>query len=652
MKRLVEIHAVHEDKLLHLLHDQSEHLSNAYRHADEICDLGWHDDDIRSSDDYGRLIFVDQEIHPAYLRLTEAVFRPLLQIIAHFSRVDRGKGVDNLDLHQIKQELQSERFQHILSPYDHLMRNGIAHGGVTYSTDMIEYEDKRGNRKKLDIYEIMRRFDNLLDVCNGMLLAFSVFMFTRDNSKYELPSYLLIEELRAATRTPYWDVVGCLPSSYANQSQLISHIKIHTSDWQKVQLSLFQTAVILEKMKSGYDRYFFSFRSNKTLPGFAAFDGQKLTELRKAKAPLEQYDNVLEKDVLFFSPKFPFPRMIAKLESIWLSYKVNRPLISADFRKKMGWLDVNVRIARIHRNGWGAVVDARVVIGRDIPTVDRDLVRRHCSRIVRKGVKVARDTLSHSSLDRYLPLGFCRISVYRRDYRVRRLSNLGLADDLVCTIQVQRIRRIKSPDIAGSTIETKGRYRIAWNRNWLKESDDTPDVSTASSQVKSGPPGRPVVGPSSVGSTSGLPHPSPRAPRRERERCRRPRRPGTARRHSGRRPGRCRRNEPGTSPPYCRASPWLPSWCRLLRADEGKRRRDGGAERGGRQRRRRQKGRSSGYTRVGLMQRVAFRYSARPRPDWKPQPRTIYFVVGQDAFETGPTSPVPYGEARRRGSPL
>ncbi len=30
----------------------------------------------------------------------------------------------------------------------------------------------------------------------------------------------------------------------------------------------------------------------------------------------------------------------------------------------------------------------------------------------------------------------------------------------------------------------------------------------------------------------------------------------------------------GRSPPCCRASPWLPSWCRLLRADEGKRRPD------------------------------------------------------------------------------
>ena len=49
------------------------------------------------------------------------------------------------------------------------------------------------------------------------------------------------------------------------------------------------------------------------------------------------------------------------------------------------------------------------------------------------------------------------------------------------------------------------------------------------------------------------------------------------------------------------------------------------------QRRRRQKEISSGHP-------------ARPGSDWKPEPWTIHFLIGQDAFETGATSP-----ARDRG---
>ena len=486
---LLQLDASRKEELLRLLHDQRAHLDNAYRHADEICGQDWHDAEIRAQDDYGRMIFIDQELHPAYLRLTEAVFRPLLHIAAHFSRLDRGKGTESLDLHQIVQELTSRGFDHILDPYDHLMRNGIAHGGITYSSDLIQYQDKKGNREQLDTYGIIRRFDNLLDVCNGLLLAFSIFMLTRDDERYELPANLLVDELRAATRTPYWSVIGCLPVPHANKSQLVIYVRPDTLDRQKVQLSLFHSAIMLEKLAPGYERYFFSFRSKKCWPGFAAFDGRKLATLRESKSPLEGYGDVLEDNLLFFVPRLRLPRLLAKLGTLWLSYKIHRPLIANDVRQKLGWPDLTVRRSAIHRNGWGIVLNANVVIGHEVWDLDQDLVRRNCARIVRKSARIGRAELSFFNICKYLPLGFCRIHVYRKDHRTRRLSNFGLANDLVCTIQVQRIRRIRSPDILGSTIETKGRYRIAWNRSWLEDSLNLPQESSNPSRPAPSRPG-------------------------------------------------------------------------------------------------------------------------------------------------------------------
>ena len=489
LNSLLQLYASRKEELLRLLQDQRAHLDNAYRHADDICGQDWHDAEIPSQDDYGQLIFIDQELHPAYLRLTEAVFRPLLHIPAHFSRLDRGKGTEGLDLHQIVQELTSSDFDHILDPYDHLMRNGIAHGGITYSSDLIQYQDKKGNRKQLDTYGIIRRFDNLLDVSNGLLLAFSIFMFTRDDERYELPANLLVDELRAATKTPYWSVVGCLPVLHANKSQLVVHVRPDTLDRQKVQFSLFHSAIMLERLAPGYERYFFSFRSKKCWPGFAAFDGRKLATLRESESPLEAYGDVLVDNLLFFDPRLPLPRLLAMLGSLWLSYKIHRPLVSDDVRQKLGWPQLIVRSSAIHRNGWGIVLDARVVIGREVRDLDQDLIRRNCARIVRKSARIVRAELSVFNICKYLPLGFCRIHVYRKDHRTRRLSNFGLANDLVCTIQVQRIRRIRSPDIFGSTIEIKGRYRIAWNRNWLEDSLKQPQESSNPSRPAPSRPG-------------------------------------------------------------------------------------------------------------------------------------------------------------------
>ena len=477
--RLIELDKDDKQALLSFLCDQSLSINNAYRHADEVCEANWHDQNIVVEDDYDLLVSIDQYLHPAYLRLTEAVFRPLLRLPAHFSRLGRRKGVDNLDLHQILEELKSSKFETVLFPYDHLMRNGIAHGGVTYSTDLIHYEDKKGNGKALHIRDVVQKFDDLLDICNALLAAFSVFILTKNGQQYKLPTNLMMEELKTATKTPYWDVVGCLPSTQTDKSQLIVHVRTNTMDSWKIHLSLFQTAIMVENLAPGYARYFFSFRSDKCWPGFAAFDGQKLAQLRAADSPLEHYSDVVEDNLLFFVPKWRLPRLLAKIETLWLVYKIRRPLIAAEVRQKLGWVNILVRATAIHRISWGIILNSYVVIGYDAQDIDQNLIRRQCGRIVKRSLKVGRKKLSRFNICRYLPLGFCRIHVYRKDYRVRRLMNFGLKDDLICTIQVQRIGRIKSPDILGATIETKGQYRIAWNRSWMQEVNCNPKNSSA-----------------------------------------------------------------------------------------------------------------------------------------------------------------------------
>lgn len=70
-------------------------------------------------------------------------------------------------------------------------------------------------------------------------------------------------------------------------------------------------------------------------------------------------------------------------------------------------------------------------------------------------------------LDRFFPLGFAKLHIYKSDYRRRKLINFGLSDDLICTVQVKRLKEVKLPDIKDSTIEIIGKYRIAWNKQWL-----------------------------------------------------------------------------------------------------------------------------------------------------------------------------------------
>ena len=451
------------------LFEHDAELNRAFLHLEEVNNLDWHDF-FEKLDDFELIRFIDQQIHPTYLRLTEAVFTPLCRIVAHFSRIDRGKVTDGLDLWPVVQELGKTGLCEVVNPYKHIVRNAIAHGGITYLQNEILYRDNKGNEEKHSDTDIVRTFDDLLDTCNALALAFSLFLLVHQPHGYKLPQQLLLDELKEETKAPWWEVVGCTPSKFTGLNQLIVYARPSTSDYGKVQISTFQTGVLAESFAPGYDRYFFSIRSSSSWPGWAAFDGKKLHELRiKQNAILEDYKGAIQDDLIFYVPRIKTPRFIARIQNIVLSIKLHLPIAISDMRRQLGWPEIHVREAKIHRNAWGCVLNGSVFL--DFPAGDlrQDLVRKFRRRIVRKTLSEARHRTSIFTISRFLPLGFARISVFCKDYRRRRLSGFGLGRHLVCTIQVKRIQRIRSPDIIGSTIEQLGGYRIAWNRAWLKE---------------------------------------------------------------------------------------------------------------------------------------------------------------------------------------
>ena len=53
--------------------------------------------------------------------------------------------------------------------------------------------------------------------------------------------------------------------------------------------------------------------------------------------------------------------------------------------------------------------------------------------------------------------------------RKRNYQSAGLIDNLICTISINKSRRIKEIDIIGGTPEQFGIYRIVWNKAWLQK---------------------------------------------------------------------------------------------------------------------------------------------------------------------------------------
>ena len=442
---------------------------SALRFLREINAESWHDQQYRTTTDtIERIRFVDRHVHPTYLRLAEGVLGPLIKPVAYFSRLDRGKSPDGLTLRAVMEEIKRYVPDSYTRAYRTTVRNGIAHGGITFSDDDITYRDSRGNRETVRIEDFMRLFDDLLDECNALALALKVFLLGSRTPDDVLPREFLIEQLREETLTPWWEVVGCIESESIRGSQLNVYARSNSRDHRKLQWSVVQSGIFAEFLAPGYDRYFFSLRDRKAWPGWAAFDGTRLRALRKADAhSFAEYAGVIE-SAMFSARKSIRPAFFGVVDTLIQSIKLQIPVAMRQIREHLQTPSIVCRDARIHRNSWGAVLNAEAVL-EDLERGSDPFrtVRRLRRRILRSAIRYVRSEARFSGCA-YLPIAFAQISVFRRDYRRRRLPNFRLGEDLVCTVRFQRMRRIKSPDIIGSTVEKTGKWRIAWNSAWLR----------------------------------------------------------------------------------------------------------------------------------------------------------------------------------------
>lgn len=462
----------HTKRLGNILNQEHYRLNKAFLLMSEINREGWHDS-FTKLDDYEHMRFCDNTLHPCYLKLIEGVFLPFVYPIAASSRLDRGKPLEGLDVFNCVEELKRNRYSNLSHVYDNVVRNAIAHGDTTYRKNEIVYRDKKGNEHVFSDSAVVAMVDDLLDLCNACALALKLFYLMPLKSKLNIPQQLMIEELQEETDTPWWHIEGCLVSELAGQSQLVIYARPTTREYNKVQYLTFISGVLSEQFAPGFDRYFVSLKSQHAWPGWAVFDGKKLRQIRKlGPTSIEDYKGVVQDNLIFYVPNFKLPRFLGRLDTYWQSFRLYVPLVLEQIHKQLNNMSITARNVTIHRNGWRSVLRGSVIVHFPHGENSQEAVRNSCRRIIRKALRKARRQTKLTNVEKFLPLGYARLNIFKKDFRKRKLENYGLGPELIGTIKIQRIRRIKSPDIIGSAIETKGPFRIAWNKSWLESCEE------------------------------------------------------------------------------------------------------------------------------------------------------------------------------------
>jgi len=125
-----------------------------------------------------------------------------------------------------------------------------------------------------------------------------------------------------------------------------------------------------------------------------------------------------------------------------------------------------LRDAQAHRRGLSIIInDPSLYIYPEHTDKIIELIRKDYKRITRYAIHTSKKELKYW-WHRFLRTSYIRVTVYESDLRKRQLRGSGLVDCLVCSIAINRSKKIKNIDLVGGTLEKKGKYRIVWNGNW------------------------------------------------------------------------------------------------------------------------------------------------------------------------------------------
>ncbi len=450
--------------------DHQREVEWAFRSLQEVNSLEMHDDLWPGFDDVQQMAILDRYVHPTYLKLVEAVLVVYLLPLAMRQRKGRAKSVADIPASQCVEECSRTALQPQLSCYDRVVRNSIAHGKVSYAKSDVTYQDKKQSRS-MQPREMMRMFDDLLDLCNGIALSYHVFFLLHGTGKtgIRMPLSVMLQELRAQTEAPSWAIEGALEYELPNGvKQLNLSATTRFLEKRKLIYMALLTDTLAEELMPGFDYYSLSFRRGNEIAGWARLKGSELRALRqRGNASLAEIGPAItDAGLMVFPPKMKrwlaVPRVLGFVGSI-----VEAMRLSVREARRTRWTIGEHRIlprtGKIHRQALYAVIEARLVLVS--PSLEDAIafVRDNITTLAVIGSLHARKSAGLLAAGTKLPLGYGTFHVFLSDFRRRRLESYGLEDQHLCRIIIKRFGRIRIVPLATGISEKVLWARVDWN---------------------------------------------------------------------------------------------------------------------------------------------------------------------------------------------
>ncbi|WP_148208183.1 hypothetical protein [Methanosphaerula palustris] len=457
-----------QDELFIFLKNESRELNLANRNLSEINLLPIHDIKLPDDDDIKLINYCDYSILPNYLKLIEGVYRVIINPIVAFVQLEKGQQISNQKIFNRCENI-CKKYPDFSDPFLNTIRNGIAHGGIVYGNGSITFIDEN-KVEEYSIKQFIVEFDDLLDFCNAMMLAYLTFYYSNHllfkSGNIFLPSSFLFEEIKEELSAPSWEVRGCIESvTYKKENQLI--IYISDSLLGKIHLLFYLTGTVRGILKlipfygKEYSRFFFSFSSKYYQRGFLAVDRTKIQFSEKEGFDDTSILNAMEVPLIYHR-NLIFNRLFFWAITILNGFKPNISFILKNQRVINDGFSMEPRSGQIFRYRLGVTIKVSLVIkpnGKDLETI----IRKEFRKLINESIKYGRNLTPIYSIEKYLPVSLIHINVMSEDFRERKLESPGLIPELICTIKHYRKKPEKIVDIVTGIPEIIGDVRIVWN---------------------------------------------------------------------------------------------------------------------------------------------------------------------------------------------
>src|SRR5258708_1626624 len=217
--------------------------------------------------------------------------------------------------------LNKERLLEIIhEDFNAIVRNGCAHGGVSLlENQTIRFEDSKGNSEDWTDDEFLSHIHGLLDVCNALIFATTVFTFRNWSGLASIFSY---QALPANEREKFFLADASTPAIEVKEAELKSVIgsrlqaTVHATDKAFTREELiFDSLAILQRIASFYpeaDTVFIGLQGPSHLASWIRVPMPALHEWVNGAISTEQLFNSPDAELMIFPLKqFPFAQKAA-----------------------------------------------------------------------------------------------------------------------------------------------------------------------------------------------------------------------------------------------------------------------------------------------------------------------------------------------------